>query len=84
MAQHFSSDMVATTAENEKSTVFVRLHAHPPLSPDSMHSELGVFYVIFAFCDMIEVKIWINTDNFKLNSTHMPLLYRQVRVGVDY
>ncbi len=42
-------------------TVFVRLHAHAqiashtPLLSESMHSELGVFHVIFAFCDTLEV-----------------------------
>ena len=40
-------------------TVFVHLHAHaqiaahPPLSSKSMHSELGLFHVIFAFYDMV-------------------------------
>ena len=39
----------------KRDTVFVHLHAHaqiaahPPLSSESMHSELEVFHAIFAF-----------------------------------
>ena len=43
-------------------TVFVRLHTHaqidthPFFSTDCMQSELGVFHVIFAFCDTLVVQ----------------------------
>ena len=69
-------------------TVFIQLHAHaqiaahPPLSSETMHSELGVFHVIFAFFDMVVQNV-DNTDNSKLNSSHVSLLYWQVRGVMD-
>ena len=57
-----NNTLIIFLAPSLLNTILIHLDAHaqiavhPPLSSESMHSELGVVHAIFIFCDMLVVK----------------------------